>query len=83
MDNVGKQETGKPVNVQVGNNSVNNNRNKDDRHATVEDTADSDDKIIVAVDFLGRVFANILAYPFGFSSSRSNFLPIVTTAYFG
>ncbi len=61
--------------VELGNNGVGDGaRNQDNRRATVEDVEDYDN---VVVD---RVFADVLAYPFGPSSPRSNSPPSVTAA---
>lgn len=67
--------------IEVGNNSVGDGRNQDNRYATVEDIVDSDDKVIAAVDPTDRIFAKVLAHLFGLSSPQSNLTPGITTIF--
>ena len=52
--------------------------NQDNRRATIEDVADSEDRVTVVVDFTDGVPADVLVHLFGPLLPRSNSLPGVT-----
>ena len=77
------QETSKPKDVKVGNNSVHDNKNQDNQRVIVEDVMDSDNRVIITMDFIDGVFADILTYSYDPLSLKSNSLFIVTATCSG
>lgn len=62
---VGKAGNGKdPEDVKMGNNSVGNGENQDNRHATVENVVDSNNGVTTSVDPIDGILADVLVYLF-------------------
>ena len=76
----GDQEAGKPEDIEVGNDGVGDDRNEDNWYATIEDIADFDDGVTIAVDPIDRDLGNVLENLFGSLSPKSNLLPNVNAA---
>ncbi len=68
--------SGDPEDIKVGNNSVSDNRNQDNRCAPVKDVVDFDNRVTTAVDPTDGVLVDVLAHPFGLCHPHPTCRPV-------